>query len=135
MRRAPSSRGADAGAMIEDNEEGEDLSGDVEALQQFIDSVDTICKSIKQLKMRFLDSIKLMSETLLALTEQFVEDDAKCEELSNVIGESQVLCSDSDDFLETTVWGNYDGPLFAWLSDAQGWELRLCAALDDLLCF
>ncbi len=103
-------------------------------MQQFIDSVDTIYKSIKQLEMRFLDSIKVMSETLLELTEQFVEDDAKCEELSNVIGESQVLCSDTEDFLEITVWGNYDGPLFAWLSDAQGLELRLCAALDDLLC-
>ena len=53
--------------------------------------------------MRFLDSIKLMSEILLELTEQFVEHDAKCEKLPNLIGKSQVLCSDSEDCLETTV--------------------------------
>ncbi len=118
---------ADASAEIEDYEDGVDLSGDVEALQEFIDGVDAIYKSINQLEMRFLDSIKLMSDTLLALTdpEQFVMR-------SNIVGESEELCRDSEDFLETSGWGNYDGPLSAWLSDAQGLELRLRAALDDL---
>ncbi len=76
-----------------------------------------------------------MREVLLELTQRLVEHDAKCEELSERVIESETFTDDAEEEDPEPVWRRYDGPLYmlsVWLDEAQGLELRLRTALDDL---
>ena len=116
---------AKASNFADFNEEDVVHSGDMEILQDFIDGIDALYKSIERLEMKSLDSIKLMSATLIELAEQFVpEDGAKWRELSS-------LHDEAVDMLDCP-WSESDGPLSAWFNDAQGMELRLRTTLDEL---